>query len=104
MNFREKQLVPKALFPISNGIFMQHTLPELANYHLRSTGQFSCIQNDCLTIEICVGDHLAMDGAAVGYLWNRQPDQRIAQYVPNWQKDYATFCEKVFFTDMRKDA
>ena len=72
-NFREKQLVPKCLYPIANAIFMQHVFPELANYNIKPIDQFSCEVNECLKIEIHVGKVLEQDGAVVGYLHNRQP-------------------------------
>ena len=103
-NFREKQLVPKALYPMSNAIFMQHVFPEMCNYNIKSTGQYSCVVNDCLTIEIHIGDPLKQDGAVIGILKKQKPTPEIAPYLPNWDKDYDKFCEKTYIKDMKAEA
>lgn len=97
-------MLPKCLYPVANAIFMQHVIPELCNYNLKSTGQFSCIMNDCLNVEIVVGDHLKMDGAVVGILKKHKPTPEIAQYVPNWDADYALWLDKSFLKAMKEDA
>ena len=104
-NFREKQLVPKCLFPMANAIFMQHVIPEQSNYNIQQVDESTCIVNECLTIEICVGDHMKMqDGAAVGILVKQQPTDAVKPYLPNWEADYKLFLEKTFIQDMKTEA
>ena len=79
-------------------------LPERCNYNIKSLGQFSCEVNECLTIELVVGEHLKMDGAVVGILKKQKPTPEVAPYLPNWDADYAKFLEKTYLKDMKEDA